>query len=106
MLQHGAPAAVVRVAGLDRVRGEDLPARVLEVNAGALSLLGEAHLEASRARVVVTGVPGHREAGRRVPGQDASPLALAAVRVPLEDPAADLLLEHDLGDRVAADRVR
>src|SRR5439155_18354248 len=44
-------------------------------------------------------------AAGRLPLQHAAPFALAAVGVPLEDAAARLLLEHDLGDLVLADRV-
>ena len=105
MAQHVAPAGVVSGPRLLGPLGEDLPAAVLQVDAGAVVLGGEAHLQLGRLRRVVARIPGHDEAGRRLPGEHAAPFALAAVVVALEDPSADVLLEHDLGDPVAADRV-
>src|SRR3954470_19432628 len=98
MVEHGAPALVVAPGGVLRLGGEDLPAGVLELDPRAVALRGEAHLEPRRAAVVMAGVPGHRELRGRLPHEHAAPLALAAVGVPLEDPAADLFLDDDLGD--------
>src|SRR6185503_13205685 len=103
--QHVAPACVVPGPCLLGPLGEDLPATVLQVDAGPVVLGGKAHLQLGRLRRVVARIPGHDEAGRRLPGEDAAPFAFAAVVMAFEDPPADVLLEHNLGDPVAADRV-
>src|SRR5262249_38796000 len=51
------------------------------------------------------GAPGHRKRRGWIPREHLAPSSLAAVGVPLEDPAADVLLEHDLDDLGLADRV-
>src|SRR3954468_2819168 len=105
MAENGAPALVVVLGVLGAVGGHDLPAGVLELDAGRVALGREAHLEPGRARGVVARGPGHRELRRRLPDEHAAPPALAPVGVTLVDPPADLLLDDDLGDLAASDRV-
>src|SRR5437764_6197520 len=93
----GFPAGAVPV---------DVP--VLQLDPGAVRGLGvEPHLDlAGLGRVGLDGpagadVPAEHHPVRRVEGQDPRPPALAAVRRPVRDAAADPGLEHRLGDRRA-----
>src|SRR5438093_2790742 len=93
VLEHAAPAVVV-VAPAGFRRGDvaqRFPARMGEPHLGASGHRRELDRDLLRLLRREVDQPAERETARRIPGQDAAPLGLAAVLGALIDAAADAL---------------
>src|ERR1700754_4964108 len=96
MWQENLPTGLVALAQGRALGAQALPARVLDLDPGALAFVHEQDLDLGRVRPVLAEMPAVAETVGWIPAADLAPVVLGAVGSTLEDPATDPGLQDDV----------